>query len=280
MKGNHIQNPSALLATGLCVCINLFMASIYLFVLYLKYLLFSVFSPEIYLQNGITTSFRLYFVRRKKFILRHREWFVLFIPNRLPLHLLQFEWIFIANEWSELYEIFYAPLYQGTSFSLLKKLVLISFSSTATFSTSITHFYGLVFSPLRRQMIRVFFQFRSRNFVNKSPNGRILTIFHAFFIPHHLRIIFLQELLVLLWHKLKGIISTTTEFTTILPFLWQFYYGNTKEDQFSKPIYENLCLLGEKLLLLSLSQSLAMSITVLLLVTIFPIWTNNFYGIQ
>lgn len=139
--------------------------SIYSYLFFTSNISSSVFSPETYLQKGITTSSRLYFVRLKKFILPHREWFVLFIPNRLPLHFLQFEWVFAANELSERYEIFYAQLYQHTSFSLLKKLVLISFSSTATFSTSIIHFYGPVFSPVRRQMIRALFffflQFRS-----------------------------------------------------------------------------------------------------------------------
>lgn len=160
LKGNHIQNTPSLLVIDLCICMNLFMVNIYLFDLYLKYLLFSVFFYWNIFTERYYNFFQIYFERLKKFILSHRELFVLFTTNRLPLHLLQFEWIFIANEWSDLYEIFYAQLYQCT-FPLLKKMALISFSSTDTFSTYITHFYGPVFSPLRKQMIRVFlFQFR------------------------------------------------------------------------------------------------------------------------
>lgn len=83
--------------------------------------------------EGYYNFLQILFCETKKIYPPHGEWFVFFIPNGLPLHLLQFEWIFIANEWSELYEIFYAQLYQRTSFSLLKKLLFMCFSSTATF---------------------------------------------------------------------------------------------------------------------------------------------------
>lgn len=46
LKGNHIQNPPSLLVTDICICINVFKVNMYLFVLYLKYLLFSVFSSK------------------------------------------------------------------------------------------------------------------------------------------------------------------------------------------------------------------------------------------
>lgn len=185
LKGNHIQNTPSLLVIDLCICINLFMVNICLFDLYLKYLLFSVFFSWNIFTERYYNFFQTLFCETKKSILPHRDLFVLFIPIRLPLHLLQFEWLFTANEWPELSEIFYAQLNQCT-FPLLKKMVLMSFSSTATFSTCITHFCGPVFFPVRRQMIKAFFSV----LINKCENFDYVIV-HAFFIICHLLIIFL-----------------------------------------------------------------------------------------